>query len=177
MSWIERRPRDVTEQLLEFAENGRLVILPERAVVPTRRSRRTALIVLASVVSAGIGVAAMLAFTDDVRSTTLVVAGIASAVLGLVLLISATSATSERESRRASVRVKPGAVLPPDLVRVGNWIHRGDAWVRVEEIGRDGGGLVSALLSTDEIIFIDMPVTIAGGEFRPVGDPVGSLRR
>lgn len=176
MSWIERRPRDVTEQLLEFAENGRLVVLPERTVPPPHRTRITALIVLASVVSAGIGVAAMLASTDEARSATLLVTGIASAVLGLVLLIVAANASRDRKSRRASVVVTPGAVLPPDLVRAGNWIHRGNAWVRVEEIGRDGGGQVSALLSTDEIIYLDMPVTIAGGAFRPVGDPVDSLR-
>jgi hypothetical protein len=176
MNRIQRRPRDVTEQLLEFAENGRLVILPEPAPIPRHRSRTTALVAFAAVVSAGIGVAAMLALTHGTQSTTLVVTGVASAVLGLVLLIVAASAVSERESRRAAVQVKPGAVLPPDLVHVGNWINRGDAWVRIEEIGRDGGGRVSALLSTDEIIFLDMPVTIAGGAFRPVADPVASLR-
>ena len=74
------------------------------------------------------------------------------------------------------VRVRPAAVLPPELVRVGNWIHRDGAWLRVEEIGRDGGGRIQALLSSGDLVVLGTPVTIAGDDFRPVSDPIASLR-
>ena len=64
----------------------------------------------------------------------------------------------------------------PELVRVGNWIHRDGAWLRVEQIGRDGALQVQALLSSGDLVVLSTPVTIAGDDFRPAKDPVGSLR-
>ena len=72
--------------------------------------------------------------------------------------------------------VRPAAVLPPELIRTGNWIHRNGAWLRVEQIGRDGSGRVQALVSSGELLELSTPVTIAGDEFRSSKDPVAALR-
>ena len=71
----------------------------------------------------------------------------------------------------------PGAVLPPELLRSGNWVYRSGAWARIEQVGRDGNGTLTALLSSGEVIDLTTPLTVAGDEFRPTADPVATLRR
>jgi len=177
VSWTDRRPRDVNEQLLEYAAHGRLVALPSPA--RRRRSRPgplTIFIVIAALASAGFGAVVAIVADGPNRSVALLVG---SAVTGIALsavLVAAGAAIHDRACERAAIRLKPGAVLPPDLLHPGNWIHRAGAWVRIEEVGRDGRGQISALLSTGEVVLLDSPVTIAGGRYRPVTDPLESLR-
>jgi hypothetical protein len=178
MSFIRRQPRDVTEQLLQFAEAGRLTMLTGRdSVAPSHRNHFAILIAVGAVLSAAFGAVFALTVSTTHGSTALIVGLSLSGLIGLGLLIAAASSIRDRTTRHNAVSVKPGAVLPPDLLKVGNWIRRGDAWVRVDEVGRDGGGHINALLSTGEVVKLDTPVTIAGGAFRAVPDPVASLRR
>ncbi len=175
MRWVRGELRDATEQLLEYAENGRLVAVG----VDRLRSGGNPLIyftVIVSMMSAGFG-ALFAIVLHDAGSSALVVAGLLVATIGIGVLVAAAGSLHARTREAAVVRVTPGAVLPPDLVRVGNWIQRGGVWVRVDEIGRDGGDRVTALLSTGEVVHLESLVTIAGGQFRPAADSVESLRR
>ena len=173
MGWIERRPGDVTEQLLEYARSGRLV-----DGAPTTRDdlRSTAALIVGAAITLGAGLAlvasGLLGVTGDTATLVAVMVtlgALAILVPGLRLLITIP--------RSRPVKVRPAAVLPPDLVRVGNWIHREGAWLRVEQIGVDGGGTVHALLSSGDVVELTVPVTIAGDDFRPSVDPVAELRR
>lgn len=172
---LTARPRDVTEQVLEFAERGRLVAIVDPA---RHRNPLTPFVALAAVLSAVVGgVFASLAVSADSNAPLLIACGVL-AVAGLPILVAGAGAIHRRAASRDRLEIRPGAVLPPDLVRVGNWIHRAGAWVRVDEVGRDGGGRVNVLVSTGEVVHLDAPVTIAGGPFRPtVDDEVESLRR
>lgn len=173
MSWMQR-PRDVSEQLLEYAESGRLV-----AIVDETRRRRNPLVlfvVVAALVSATLGALFVGVATSENGSPALLVGCVVIAIGGLLALVAAAGTIHARAANQDRLDIGPGAVLPPDLVRVGNWIHRAGAWVRVDEVGRDGGGRVNVLISTGEIVHLDAPVTVAGGQFRPSVDPVASLR-
>lgn len=172
MGWIERRPQDVTSQLLEYAQTGRLVEGPRNAA-DDRKGTIALVVTAALVLGAGLSLAARGALGGGEQTVTLVATMCALGALAILvpsirLLRTAGTATP--------VTVRPAAVLPPDLVRVGNWIHRDGAWQRVEEIGRDGSGEVQALLSSGSLVVLTTPVTIAGDDFRPVSDPVASLR-
>jgi hypothetical protein len=173
MGWVERRPRNVTSQILEYAESGRLVEGP-RNDDDDRLGTIGLVVVAALVLGGGISLAVSGALGEGGETVMLV--SIMCALGSLAILV-----PSIRLLRQAPavppVRVRPAAVLPPELVRVGNWIHRDGAWLRVEEIGRDGGGRVQALLSSRELVILATPVTIAGDDFRPVVDPIASLRR
>jgi hypothetical protein len=172
MSWIERRPRDVTSQILEYAESGRLVEGP-RVDHDDQRGTIALVVVAALVLGGGLSLAANGALGDGGQTVTLVsimcVLGALAILLPAIRLLRTTPAGKP-------VMVRPAAVLPPELVRVGNWIHRDGAWLRVDQIGRDGGGRVQALLSSGELAVLATPVTIAGDDFRPTTDPVASLR-
>ena len=172
MGWIERRPRTVTSQILEYAESGRLVEGPRTG--GDDRVGTIALVVVAALVLGG-GLSLAVNGALGVGGDTVMLVSIMCAVGSLAILV-----PSIRLLRQAPetppVRVRPAAVLPPELVRVGNWIHRDGAWLRVEEIGRDGGGRIQALLSSGDLVVLGTPVTIAGDDFRPVSDPVASLR-
>ncbi len=173
MSWVERRPRNVTSQLLEYAESGRLIEGPKTA--PDDQRGTIALVVIAAVLlGGGLSLAATGALGEGGQTTTLV--AIMCAVGALAILV-----PSLRLLRTAPVEtpvtIRPAAVLPPELVHVGNWIHRDGAWLRVDQIGRDGSNRVQVLLSSGELIELTNPVTIAGDAFRPTHDPVASLRR
>jgi len=172
MGWIERRPRDVTSQILEYAESGRLVEA-SRADHDDQRATIGLVIVAALVLGGGLSLATNGALGDGGQTLTLV--AIISALGATAILV-----PSVRLLRSAPIakpiKVRPAAVLPPELVRVGNWIHRDGAWLRVEQIGRDGALQVQALLSSGDLVVLSTPVTIAGDDFRPAKDPVGSLR-
>jgi len=172
MGWIERRPQDVTSQILEYAESGRLVEGP-RNVRDDQRGTIALVVVAALVLGGGLSLSANGALGDGGQTVTLVAI---MCVLG-ALAILVPSIRLLRGSRPAvPVKVRPAAVLPPELVRAGNWIHRDGAWLRVEQVGRDGGGRIQALMSSGELLELATPVTIAGDDFRPVTDPVASLR-
>ena len=173
MGWIERRPPDVTAQILEYAESGRLIDGPR--VDRDEQRRAIALVVVAAaVLGGGLSLAITGALGEGSRTITLV--AIMSILGALAILVPGIRLLRTTPVGRP-VKVRPAAVLPPELVRVGNWIHRDGAWQRVEQIGQDGGGRIHALLSSGEVAELRSPTTIAGDDFRPSHDPVASLRR
>ena len=175
MGWIEERPQDATEQLLEYASSGRLIDLDRRALVDARDKATTVVVMVLAATTVGVGAALIISATRS-RSAVEATVGFGLIAIGLSLLLPAVRLV-RLHTASAGVEVRPGAVLPPDLVQPGNWIHRDGAWARVDEIGRDGTGTLTALLSTGEVIDLLTPITIAGGTFRPNFDPVASLRR
>jgi hypothetical protein len=172
MGWIERRPRDVTSQILEYAESGRLVEGP-RANNDDQRSAIGLVVVSALMLGGGLSLAANGALGDGGQAVTLV--AIAWAMGSLAILVLAIRQLRVTPAGMP-VKVRPAAVLPPHLVREGNWIHRDGAWLRVQHVGRDGGGRIHALVSSGEVVELAAATTIAGDDFRPTKDPVASLR-
>lgn len=173
VGWIERRPQDVTSQILEYAESGRLVEGP-RTEREEQRATIALVVVAALVLGGGLSLAASGALGSSSDTTTLV--AIMCALGALAILVPAIRLLRVGPTGKP-VRIRPAAVLPPELVRRGNWIHRDGAWMRVEHVGRNGGGRIHALLSSGDIVELTTPVTIAGDHFRPTHDPVESLRR
>jgi hypothetical protein len=172
MSWVERRPQDVASQILEYAESGRLIEGP-RNMEDEKRGTIALVVTAALVLGGGLSLAADGALGSGSHTVTLV--AIMCTLGSFAILV--PSIRILRTTRPGNpVKVRPAAVLPPDLVRSGNWIHRNGAWVRVEQIGRDGGGRIQALVSSGELLELSTPVTIAGDEFRPSKDPVAALR-
>ncbi|MEM9202339.1 MAG: hypothetical protein AAGC53_11785 [Actinomycetota bacterium] len=174
MGWMERRPRDVNEQVLEFAKTGRLVDLDPREAVHAADKASTVFAMVLSSAATGVG-ATLLVIAAVTESLMAALVGFSVIAVSLALLLPSIRLV-RLHTPSTAVTMKPGAVLPPELVREGNWIYRAGAWNRVEQIGRDGTGITSALLSSGEVIDLTSPVTIAGGEFRPGVDPVGALR-
>ena len=174
MSWMDRRPNDANEQMLEFASSGRLVELDPRDAVHAADKASTVFAMVLAAVATGVG-ATLLVIAAASRSLTAAIVGFSVITISLSLLLPSIRLV-RLHTPSTAVAVKPGAVLPPELVREGNWIYRGGAWNRVEQVGRDGSGATTALLSSGEVIELTSPVTIAGGEFRPTIDPVASLR-
>lgn len=174
MTWMERRPRDANEQMLEFAESGRLVELDPRHAVHAADKSSTVFAMLLSAAAGGVG-ATLVVIAAASESLWAAVVGCSVITVSLSLLLPSIRLV-RLHTPSTAVAVKPGAVLPPELVREGNWIYRGGAWNRVAQIGRDGSGVTTALLSSGEVIDLTSPVTIAGGSFRPSIDPVASLR-
>lgn len=172
MGWIERRPRDVTSQILEYAESGRLVEGP-RVERDDQKGTIALVVVAALVLGGGLSLAAAGALGSGERTTTLV--AIMAALGALAILVPSIRLLRVTPAGKP-VTVRPAAVLPPELVREGNWIHRDGAWLRVQHVGRDGGGRIHALLSSGDVVELTTPTTIAGGDFRPAHDPVASLR-
>ena len=168
MDWMERRPRDANEQMLEFAESGRLVDLDPRKAVHASDKASTVFAMVLAAATTGVG-ATLLVIATATESLTAAIAISLSLLLPSIRLV-------RLHTPSTAVTVKPGAVLPPELVREGNWIYRAGVWNRVEQIGRGGSGATTVLLSSGEIIDLTSPVTIAGGAFRPSYDPVASLR-
>ena len=162
----------MTSQILEYAETGRLVEGPSDKRDEQRGT--IALVVTAALVlGGGLSLVADGALSHGGHAVTLV--GIMCTLGSLAILLPAIRLL--RTARPGTpVKVRPAAVLPPELIRTGNWIHRNGAWLRVEQIGRDGGGRVQALVSSGELLELSTPVTIAGDEFRPSEDPVAALR-
>lgn len=175
MSWAMRRPTDVTDQLIEYADTGRLV-----AVDRDRRGlgrRQVIFFALGVAALGGIGGAMIVSAATGSGSPIVVAVAALTLVVFIGFVVIAANALHDRFARRDRVDIDAGAVLPPELIEVGNWIKRGSAWMRIEEVGRDGGGRITALLSTGEVVHLTHPVTIAGGAFRPARDPVADLRR
>ena len=170
MGWIEKKPRDVTGQFLEYAASGRLIEVKAR-----KHPRSTVLVIVAAAIAIGFG-AALIAFgLTGTAGPGATVAGL-TAFVGGISVLAPSLKLLRTNSTRGTLDVRPGAVLLPDLVRKGNWIHRGGAWVRIEHVGRDGGGRVHALLGSGDVVELRNPVTVAGDAFRPGTDPVESLR-
>ena len=174
MGWMEQRPRNANEQMLEFAESGRLVELDPREAVHAADKGSTVFAMVLSAIATGVG-ATLLVIAVASESLWAAIVGCSVITISLSLLLPSIRLV-RLHTPSTAVAVKPGAVLPPELVREGNWIYRGGAWNRVEQIGRDGTGTTTALLSSGDVIELSSPVTIAGGEFRPSIDPVASLR-
>lgn len=174
MSWMERRPSDANEQMLEFAESGRLVELDPREAVHAADKASTVFAMVLAAAATGVGTT-LLVIAAASRSLTAAIVGFSVITISLSLLLPSIRLV-RLHTPSTAVAVKPGAVLPPELVREGNWIYRGGAWNRVDQVGRDGSGVMTALLSGGEVIELTSPVTIAGGDFRPSIDPVASLR-
>lgn len=174
MGWMERRPRDANEQMLEFAESGRLVELDPREAIHASDKASTVFAMVLAAAATGVG-ATLLVIAAASESLAAAIVGFSVIAVSLSLLLPSIRLV-RLHTPSTAVAVKPGAVLPPELVREGNWIYRSGAWNRVEQIGRDGSGITTALLSSGEVIDLTSPVTIAGGEFRPSVDPVASLR-
>lgn len=172
MGWIERRPQDVTSQILEYAETGRLVEGP-RQQRDEQRSTIIVVVLAALALGAGLALAVNGAFAQSGNTITLI--AIMGSLGALAILVPSVRLLRSAVPAKP-VQIRPGAVVQPELVREGNWIHRNGAWVRIESAGRDGGGRLQALLSSGEVIELATPQTIAGDDFRPVVDPVASLR-
>lgn len=162
----------MASQILEFAESGRLIEGP-RSTRPERRGALKVIVVAALVLGGCLSLAASGAIGRG--NQTVILVAIMCALGALVILVRAVRLMKAEVPARP-VKVRPAAVLPPELVRVGNWIHRDGAWLRVEQVGLDGGGRVQALLSSGELVVLGIPVTVAGDDFRPASDPVASLR-
>lgn len=162
----------MTSQILEYAETGRLVEGPRQQ----RDEQRSAILVVvlaALALGAGIALAVNGAFASERRSTVFI--ALLCALGALTILVPSVRLLRSTVPSKP-VKIRPGAVVQPELVREGNWIHRSGAWVRIESLGRDGAGRLQALLSSGEIVELTTPQTIAGDDFRPVVDPVASLR-
>lgn len=172
MGWIERRPHDVTTQLVGYAETGRLIEGP-RTDRDDQRGTIAIVVVAALILGASAGVATTCTIANG-NPTMILIALIAG--LGAIAVLIPAIRLLRITPAGKPVKVRPAAVLPPELVRVGNWIHRDGAWQRVEHIGRDGGGRIHALLSSGDVAELTTPTTIAGDDFRPTHDPVASLR-
>lgn len=168
MRLIDKPLPDSTAQMLEYAQSGRLV-----PGCGNKHSR--SLIGLCVFAGGAIGTGLLLGLLG------LLVVGQPLATLGgaLLLLIGLTVLAPTvrllRESMSTVIPVRPGAVVPPEMVKKGCWIHRHGGWVRIEQVGRGGGGSITALISTGEVIDVRTPVTIAGDAFRPVHDAVASV--
>ena len=122
---------------------------------------------------AGIALAVNGAFASEQQSVIFI--AVLSALGALTILVPSVRLLRSTVPAKP-VQIRPGAVVQPELVREGNWIHRNGAWVRIESVGRDGASRLQALLSSGEVVELATPQTIAGDDFRPVVDPVASLR-
>ncbi|MDW3220589.1 MAG: hypothetical protein R8F63_18430 [Acidimicrobiales bacterium] len=162
----------MTSQILEYAESGRLVEGP-RAAKDDQKGAIALVVVAALVLGAGLALTTSGALGSGDDTTTLV--AIMCTLGALAILVPGIRLLRTTPAGKP-VKVRPAAVLPPELVRQGNWIHRDGAWMRVEHVGRDGGGRIHALLSSGDVVELSTPVTIGGDEFRPSHDPVESLR-
>jgi hypothetical protein len=138
-----------------------------------QRSAIALVVIAALALGAGLGLAANGALGEG--GDTVMLVAIMCALGSLAILLPAIRLLRSTPLGKP-VQVRPAAVLPPELVRVGNWIHRGGAWQRVEQVGRDGGDRIQALLSSGDVAELNTPVTIAGDDFRPTKDPAESLR-
>ncbi|MEQ8841771.1 MAG: hypothetical protein RIB98_12400 [Acidimicrobiales bacterium] len=162
----------MTSQIVEYAESGRL-IEGTRLEVDDLRGTIALVVTAALLLGGGLSLAATGALGDGNTTVTLAAAMCA---LGALAILVPSIRLLRSGPVAPPVRVRPAAVLPPELVRVGNWIHRDGAWVRIEQIGKNGTDRVHALLSSGDLVELTTPVTIAGDDFRPTRDPVESLR-
>ena len=170
MGWLDRRPQDATTQLLEYADSGRLI----EVAAPKGNGSALALVIGAAItIGIGAGVVAVGILGDSGQAALLL--GVVLLVAGLGVIAPAVRLLRETTTT-GGVPIRPGAVLPPDLVRRGNWIFRNGAWLRVQHVGRDGGGRIHALLGSGDVVELRTPVTVAGDHFRPAEDPIESLR-
>ena len=173
--WSEGRPQDANEQLIEFAATGRLVEIDPRARVNAADKSSTVLVLVLTSAALGVGIT-MLVIAAQSSSVLATIVGFSLVAMSLALLLP-TLRLVQLHTPTVGVAPKPGAVLPPELLRAGNWVYRSGAWARIEQVGRDGNGAMTALLSSGEVIDLTTPLTVAGDAFRPTSDPVAALRR
>ena len=173
--WSEGRPLDANEQVIEFAATGRLVEIDPSARVNAAEKSSTVLVLVLTSAALGVGVT-MLVIAAQSSSILATIVGFSLVAMSLALLLP-TLRLVQLHSPTVGVAPKPGAVLPPELLRTGNWVYRSGAWARIEQVGRDGNGSMTALLSSGEVIDLTTPLTVAGDAFRPTSDPVAALRR
>lgn len=159
-----RQRQSAADQFLRFASTGLIATSPPasgRRVVPVYIAAAAgglatllgaATIAVALIVDRGLAVIGI--------GTTLVATG------ATITLVAAYLGRFERGDDLA-IRPTPGAVLPPDLLRAGHWIHHQGAWTRVREVGAANEGIATVLVSSGEILDVDRPITVAGGAFAP----------
>ncbi len=175
MARSQSRPRNVNEQLVDYAEHGYVIDIDSPS--HSRGIRVSISIVILSTILIAIGTAIVGMPVGMLHSTIREILGSVIAALGLALLVASVHHLYDMAMATTSVKIKPGAVIPPELVKPGNWIHRHGAWARVDEIGHDHTGRISALLSSGDVVYLDSTVTIAGDAFRPSRDPLSDLSR
>jgi len=169
------QPANVNEQLVEYAELGYVSDIDHTANSRSGRMSIAIVILGTGLIAAGASLAAT--HLDGGHWTAGEATGAVAVAAGTALLIAAVRHLYQMATTTISVKIKPGAVIPPELVVPGNWIHRNGAWARVDEIGYDHTGRISALLSSGDIVYLESSVTIAGDAFRPTHDPLGGLTR
>jgi len=165
------QPANVNEQLVEYADLGYVSDIDHTAT--SRSGRMSVAVVILGTCLVAAGASLVATHVDGGRWT----AGALVLASGMALLIAAIRHLYQMATITISVKIKPGAVIPPELVIPGNWIHRHGAWARVDEIGYDHTGRISALLSSGDIVYLESSVTIAGDAFRPTQDPLRGLTR
>lgn len=175
MAFNIEHPLDVNEQLLEYAEHGHVMDVPTSSSSHSVRNCIVAIAIATLLLIAGVSL--VVSSTSGTESTTNTVAGMVLALIGVSLLTAAVHRLKELATTSAIVELRPGAVIPPELVKAGNWLRRNGTWVRVNEIGFDRTGQVSALVSSGDLIYLDSPVTIAGDVYRKSSNPVSDLAR
>ena len=74
MGWMERRPRDANEQMLEFAESGRLVELDPREAVHASDKASTVFAMVLAAAATGVG-ATLLVIAAATESLTAAIVG------------------------------------------------------------------------------------------------------
>jgi len=168
-------PRNVNEQLVEYAELGYVSDVDH--TTDSHCIRVSVSVVLLGTLLIAIGATIAAIQFHGGHSTVREVVGAVVAAMGMALLIAAVHHLYQMAMTTTSVKIKPGAVIPPELVRPGNWIHRKGAWARVDEIGHDHTGRISALLSSGDIVYLESSVMIAGDAFRPAHDPLSGISR
>lgn len=174
MTGLRSRPKNVNEQLVDYAEHGYVVDIDSQS--HAHNIRVSAAVVILATALIALGTATVIMPIHDTHSATREVIGSVIAALGMALLIASVHHLYGRAIATPSVRIKPGAMIPPEMVRSGNWIHRDGAWARVDEVGPDHTGRITALLSSGDVVYLESSVVIAGDAFRPSSDPVSDLR-
>lgn len=159
-------PRSITEQFVRFAESGHLEDL-DPSVRADHEDRAPAVkLMVASSLAVGVGLTLALLGVVD-ASARAIVAGLGVFAIAFAYLLIGLREVLQHVPR-GGIDIRPGAVLPPTSVSPGNWLLSENGWARVEQLGRSGDGTTMALLSNGEVVDLARPVTVAGGDFRPI---------
>jgi len=174
MASFRSAPRNVNEQLVEYAEHGYVIDIDTPS--HSHEIRVSAAVVILATAMIALGTATVIMPIHDTHSAVRETMGSVIAALGLALLVASVHHLYGRAIATPAVMIKPGAMIPPEMVRSGNWVHRNGAWARVDQVGPDHTGRISALLSSGDVVYLESSVVIAGDAFRPAHDPVSDLR-
>ncbi len=168
MTMSSSSPSGPNEQLSRFAATGELIEL-EQPPRSAQNDRNTlVLVVIGASLANGAGLTLVL-----IGGATGVVLGLGIGAVSTSLLLPALQLLRSYTAA-LGLSIRPGAVLPPDLIRVGHWIFRDGAWVRVDEVNRNTDGVVVVLLSSHDIVELASPTTVAAEAFRPPSTDISS---